>query len=149
MSTLDLVSFLPDKYLVKMDRASMGVSLEVRSPLLDHRVVEFALRLPVGMKVKNGKYKWLLRQVTYRYLPQNLIERPKKGFKAPIGLWLKGPFRDWAEALLDEKRLRDDGFFYPKPIRNQWEEHISGKMDWGYYLWDILMFQSWLAEQKR
>jgi asparagine synthase (glutamine-hydrolysing) len=127
----------------------MGVGLEVRSPLLDHRVVEFAMRLPVGMRVKNGQSKWLLRKVLYRYMPPNLIERPKKGFNAPVGKWLKGPLRDWAEALLDEKRLRDEGFFHHKHIRKQWQEHLSGKMDWGYYLWDLLMFQAWLDQQKR
>lgn len=141
---LDSVGYLPDDILVKLDRASMGVSLEARVPLLDHRVIEFAWRTPLALKLRHGTSKWLLRQVLYKYVPRPLVERPKQGFGMPIAEWLRGPLRDWAEALLDEGRLRDQGMLEPRPIRQKWAEHVSGETRWDYHLWTVLMFQAWM-----
>lgn len=148
MMATDAQQYMADDILVKVDRAAMANSLETRVPLLDHRVVELAWQLPLHLKIREGKGKWILREVLYRHVPRELIERPKKGFSIPLDQWLRGPLRDWAEALLAESRLQQEGYFMAKPIRELWGEHLSGKRDNALKLWSILMFQAWLERER-
>jgi len=148
MMYLDTVTYLPDDIMVKVDRASMGISLETRAPFLDHQIVEFAWRVPLALKLRDGQGKWLLRQVLYRCVPREFVERPKMGFAVPVATWLRGPLLAWADDLLDEDRLRREGMFEPAPIRRKWLEHRSGKRNWSAQLWDVLMFQAWLAAER-
>ena len=146
MMAIDTISYLPDDILVKVDRAAMGVSLETRVPFLDHHIFEFVSKIPLKMKLKHGVGKSILRDVLFRYVPKELIERPKMGFGIPMSDWLKGPLKEWAEELLDETRLRSQGFFYPEVVRQMWSEHLMGVHNWQSQLWAVLMFQAWLED---
>ena len=141
---MDTLTYLPDDILVKVDRASMSVPLETRAPFLDHRVAALAWRLPLSMKIRHGTTKWALRQILYKYIPPNLLDRPKSGFATPLATWLRGPLRPWAEDLLHPDRLAAEGFLQPAPIFQLWEQHSSGRFDHSAKLWTILMWQSWL-----
>jgi asparagine synthase (glutamine-hydrolysing) len=144
MMMLDLKTYLPDDILTKLDRASMAVSLEARSPLLDHRLVQFAQSLPINLKIRGTHGKWIFRQVLHRYVPQKLVDRPKHGFGLPLGDWLRGPLRDWAESSLSESRLIDDGFFNPELVRRTWLAHKNKEGNFEHKIWCVLMFQSWI-----
>ena len=147
MMALDCLTYLPNDILVKVDRAAMALSLETRSPFLDHRIFEYSWRIPQSLKLKNGQSKWILREILYKYVPRNLIERPKMGFAIPINIWLQGPLREWAENLLSEKNLQQYGYFNSDLIRRKWKEHLSGKKNWQNHLWSVLMFQSWISSK--
>jgi asparagine synthase (glutamine-hydrolysing) len=144
----DALTYLPDDILCKVDRAAMACSLETRVPFLDQGVIELAWQMPLHMKIRDNISKWALRQVLYKYVPKELIERPKAGFAIPIGQWLRGPLRDWAENLLGEARLGREGYFHPEPIRKAWREHLSGGHDHTPKIWSILIFQAWLEAQR-
>jgi asparagine synthase (glutamine-hydrolysing) len=149
MLYLDAAVVLPDNMLVKVDRAAMSCALEVRVPFLDHRVVEHAWRLPAELKVHDGRGKRILREVLDRYVPRDLVDRPKMGFDPPLGEWLRGPLRDWAEELLSPARLADGGVFAVEPVRACWDEHLSGRRRWDYRLWTVLSFGAWLEADGR
>ena len=148
MMMLDAQTYLPDDILVKVDRAAMAASLETRVPMLDHRVVEFAQRLPLTYKIRNGQGKWLLRELLCRYVPREMLDRPKKGFSVPLAAWLRGPLKDWGAALLEPARLDAQGLFHARPVWQKWCEHQQGKQDWSTHLWSVLMAQAWLEHSK-
>lgn len=148
MMYLDLISYLPDDILVKLDRASMAVGLEGRVPLLDHRVIQFAWRLPQRMKARDGESKWILRRLLANYVPADVRSRPKQGFSVPVEEWVREPLRDWAEALLDEARLRQEGYFDAAEVRKLWSRHLAGSANSKKLLWSVLMFQAWLDRER-
>lgn len=145
MSAQDMRGYLPDDILVKVDRATMAVGLESRAPLLDHELVELSWRIPQAMKLKAGRGKWITRELLYRMVPAALIDRPKTGFAVPIDQWLRGPMQDWASALLAPASLGATGLLDVAHVRNRWEEHLSGRRNWGHFLWSVLMFEAWRA----
>ena len=149
LQCFDLMTYLPDSVLTKVDRASMAASLESRAPFLDHRIVEFAFRLPASMRRRDGRGKWLLRKLACKYVPDHLLDRPKGAFDVPLDEWLRGPLVDWAESMLDERELRQQGFLNARRVRRRWEEHLSGAANRQDDLWHVLMFQAWLDNEKR
>jgi len=148
MMAMDTRTYMADDILVKVDRAAMACSLETRIPMLSKNVVQFAWSLPIEQRIKEGKGKWPLRQVLYKYVPEHLIERPKHGFGIPIGGWLRDPLYEWSSDLLSEESLLNSGYLNPKPIIKMWKEHSNGTKNWQYHLWDVLMFENWLKDQK-
>lgn len=148
MMYCDAVSYLPDDILAKVDRASMAVSLETRVPFLDHRVAALAARIPQSMKIRGRRGKHILRRLLYREAPRDLFERPKAGFAIPVGEWVKGPLRPWAEELLDRRRMAEEGWFDPAIVHRRWQDHLAGRRDSTPALWAVLMFQAWLREQE-
>ena len=148
MMFTDVATYLPDNILTKVDRASMSVSLEARVPLLDHRIAEFAWKLPFSYKYKEGQSKFILRQILYKYVPKEIIDRPKKGFSVPIEEWLVGPLFEWADEIIKGQDLVDQGYLDVKLIRTMWSEHVSGERRWHAQIWRILIFQMWLKKQE-
>lgn len=148
MMLSDIAGYLPGDILTKVDRAAMAVSLETRVPLLDHRLIEFSMSLPTAIQRRNGRSKWIAQELLARHVPRSLFERPKMGFTVPLGEWLRGPLKSWAEDLLAAKRLDDEGYFFSEPIRRAWTEHQQGRGNNTYSLWCILMFQAWLENEK-
>jgi len=147
MQYVDTLTYLPDDILTKVDRASMAVALEVRVPLLDHRVVELSWQLPQRFKLRGGVSKWILRRIAYKYLPRKLLDRPKMGFGVPIEQWLRGPLKSWAGDLLSSASIRAAGLLDPSPIAEKWAEHQTGTRNWQHFLWNVLMFASWNEAQ--
>src|SRR5882762_6272169 len=144
MMYLDTVNYLPDDILVKVDRASMGASLETRAPFLDHEIIEFAWSLPLAMKIRGGTGKYVLREVLKKFVPPQLTDRPKAGFAIPIGAWLRKELRDWGQSALDPTKMRDQGYLDVDAVQKKWQEHLSGRRDWEQQIWNILTLQSWL-----
>ena len=147
MMALDALTYLPDDILAKVDRAAMANSLETRAPFLDVKVVEFASRIPISMKIRKGQGKWILRKVLERHVPRELIDRPKMGFGIPLDEWLRGPLRQWVEDLLNPASMAQEGYFDPGPVRQVWDAHLRGR-SFGHRLWSVLMFQAWLAQNR-
>ena len=148
MMVTDFVTYLPDDILVKIDRAAMSLSLETRTPFLDHQLIEYVLKIPHSLKFKDGNGKWILKKILNQYVPKKFTARPKMGFAVPLDTWLRGPLRDWVENLINENRLKQEGYFNHSLIRKKWKEHLSGKKNWHSDLWDVLMFQAWIDENK-
>lgn len=149
MMILDILTYLPDDILVKVDRAAMNSSLETRAPFLDHRVASFAWSIPLEYKIRDKKTKWILRELLYRYVPKDLVDRPKMGFGFPIDVWLRGGLRDWAEDLLCPRRMAEEGILNVEVISEKWQQHLSGKYNWAIQLWAVLMFQAWLRQEHK
>jgi asparagine synthase (glutamine-hydrolysing) len=144
----DSISYLPDDILCKVDRAAMGNSLETRVPFLDHRIVELSQRIPLSMQIRNGTGKSVLRNILYKHVPKELIERPKAGFGIPLGSWLRGPLRSWVEELINTNRLESEGYLDSALVDKIWREHLSGQRDWSFRIWSVVIFQQWLESLK-